>query len=206
MSLLLPFKLDLQAAEAELSSFEAWFSTVGFVNEKIVVDEIKSRPHMSILIGTIGNVVVPDLYKWELGLGGLYRTDFVVGNNNLRRFLLVEFEGANEFSLFGKKGTAQYRNWSPELEHGFGQTVDWASYHSYHKTDATLESNFGGPIKSANYLVICGRDKGIVGPLEHQRLTYRREHVRVEGIQAQVLTYDEMLVSLKQTLEMFKTV
>ena len=205
MSLFSPYSFNLAQAEVELDSLESWLTTTGFVSETAVLEKIKERPHLLCLLGPTGRIAAPNLVKWELNLQGIYRADLAIGNDNQRGFLLVEFEGAEEFSLFGKKGTIQNRDWSNQLEHGFGQVVDWACLLSEHKQGSLIQNNFGGPIQSCAFLVICGRDKGITGPLEKARLNYRREYVRIEGISSQVLTYDEMISSMRDNLELWKT-
>lgn len=206
MTLFKNIKYDLKAAESELNQFSLWLSTAGFVKEKIILREFKKHKNLPCLIGPTGGISYPNLVKWELGLQGLYKTDLALGNHGLRKFLLIEFEGAEENSLFGKTKTVQNRNWSSQLEHGFGQIIDWACVLSHSKHDALIKSNFGGPVQHCAFLVICGRDKGINGPLEKDRLDYRSSMVRIEGIGSQVLTYDQMVVAMQDNLEAWKTV
>lgn len=204
MSLFDPVSFSLSEAEAELDAFKRWFRTVGFVREAVIVAEIRKRRHMMCLLGPTGSIAAPNLMCWELGLGGLFRTDLVIGNDAKREFTLVEFEGAGEASLFGKARTRQYRAWSGELEHGFGQLIDWACYQAHNLRDATLRDNFGGEIRRTTYLLICGRDAGIVGQGERERFDFRRTAVSVQGVPAQVLTYDEMVAAMTDNLEIWR--
>lgn len=80
---------------------------------------------MACLLAYTITMPAPDLYKFEFTIKGLFRADLVVGNNKSRKFVLVEFEDGNHDSLF-RGGRSQYRHWSPRLEHGFGQIIDWA--------------------------------------------------------------------------------
>ena len=205
MSLFKAVKYDLKAAESELNQFEAWLKTAGFAKETIILDRFKQYPNLPCLLAPIGQIKAPNLEKWELGLQGLYKTDLALGHDGLRQFLLIEFEGAEEHSLFGRKGTAQSRNWSPQLEHGFGQVIDWACLLSETKYQSVIQANFGGKISKCSFLVICGRDDGIQGALEEARLDFRREKISIEGIQCQVLTYDQMVRSMQDCLELWKT-
>lgn len=205
MSLFAAFGFSPSKAEAELSSFRAWLDGVTFVAETEVVAQIAQRSHMVCLLGPTASIAAPNLIKWELELGGVFRTDLALGNDGRREFALIEFEGANENSLFGRKRTKQYRHWSGELDHGFGQTVDWSYYHAYNLRDATLHDNFGGPIRRSAYLVICGRDQGVIGQIERERLDFRRRHVQVQGVPSLLLTYDEMVVAMADNLEIWKT-
>ncbi len=197
--------LNLTIAETELASFKVWLSGKSFIGEREIVRQIRNRPHMTCLLGPTGSISAPNLIRWELPFGGLYKADLALGNDHRRQFMLVEFEGAEEISLFRNARTAQYRYWGAHLEHGFGQLLDWASYFSYNKRDAALAANFGGRIDNCTYLVICGRDAGILDQMERERFTYRRAHVQVEGVQSQILTYDEMAVAMTNNLEIWRS-
>lgn len=134
----------------------------------------------------------------------MFRTDLVLGNNGQRRFGLVEFEDAETTSIF-KKGTVQYRSWSPRIEHGFSQIIDWAWVRSDHPNDSVLLAGFGGPITTSAYAVICGRDASLIDDVERKRFRYRRDHLKVEGQTALVLTYDEMVLTMDDNLAAAKT-
>lgn len=205
MSLFRDFKLDLVKAEQELISFKTWLAQEKWASERTVVDQIKLRTNMIGLLGPTAAIPAPDLIRWELELGGLFRTDLVIGNNAHRAFGLIEFEGANETSIFSKKRTAQYRYWSPEIEHGFSQVIDWAYFEADKPGDAALHDNFGGPIRKSTYLVICGRDHGMDGKLEEGRFNFRRRYVQIQGIAASVYTYDQMAAGMTDNLEAWKT-
>jgi hypothetical protein len=118
-------KFDLKLADTELTSFKAWLASVTFVGETAIVAEMKIRRQMACLLASTLGLPAPDMIKFELALKGMFRTDLVLGNNGQRKFGLIEFEDAQENSIF-KKGTTQYRYWAPRLEHGFGQILDWA--------------------------------------------------------------------------------
>lgn len=199
-----PYVIDLRQAESELTSFETWLNAAGFVSETDIIREIRKRPSMLCLLGPVGAIPAADLFKWELGLQGLYRTDLVLGNHRSRSFLLIEFEGAEEFSVFKGKGTAQYRNWSPQLEHGFGQVVDWAALRAA-GSNPVMQNTFKGDIAKSTFLVICGRDAGIHAGLERQRFNFRRDNVQIQGLLSQVLTYDDMVGAMRDALEAWKT-
>jgi len=139
----------------------------------------------------------PDLCKFEFSIKGVFRADFVVGNNMARKFVLVEFEDGRSDSLF-KGGTQQYRHWSPRLEHGFGQVIDWAwAKHSY-PTDVVFTNAFGGKVADDCYVVICGRDPPR-GSLEEQRFDFRRS-IKLNGITFQLYTYDDMVNAMSDNL------
>lgn len=71
-----------------------------YFGETEVVKEIRKRPHMACLLAYTSLMPSPDLFKFEFGIKGLFRADFVVGNHKSRKFVLVEFEDGTEDSLF----------------------------------------------------------------------------------------------------------
>jgi hypothetical protein len=199
MSQLDPITFHLPTAASELTSFKAWIGSVGFVGETTIVAEIKSRPQMACLLAASLGLNAPDLIKFELHMKGMFRTDLVLGNDALRQFGLIEFEDAMSNSIF-KKGTKQYRYWSPRIEHGFSQVIDWAWVRSDHPNDSVLVSGFGGVITTSAYAVICGRKASLKDVIEEKRFAHRRSSLKVEGHPALVLTYDEMVRQMEGNL------
>jgi len=204
MSAFASISFNLSKAEIELDAFKKWLSNVGFVGEKEIVAEITRRQHMACLLASLLGLNAPDMIKFELTLKGMFRTDLVLGNDATRQFALIEFEDAKSNSIFGK-ATKQYRYWSPRIEHGFSQIVDWAWVRSDHPNDTVLVAGFGGQINTSSYAVICGRDASLRDDTERKRLAHRRNSMRVEGHPALVLTYDEMVRSMEDSLAVSKT-
>jgi hypothetical protein len=204
MSALHAISVDLKTATSELTSFKAWLATAGFVGETRIVAEIRSRPHMACLLaGTLG-LSAPNLIRFELQMKGMFRTDLVLGNDGLRQFGLIEFEDAMPDSIF-RKGTKQYRYWSPRIEHGFSQIVDWAWVRSDHPNDSVLVAGFGGRVVTSAYAVICGRTMSLRDDTEEKRFAHRRASLKVEGQPALVLTYDEMVRYMEDNLSGLKS-
>jgi hypothetical protein len=199
MSALNSISFDLATAAKELKSFKMWFASVEFVGEKIIVDEIRSRPQMACLLGAGLGLSAPNLIKFELHLKGMFRTDLVLGNDELRQFGLIEFEDAKANSIF-KKGTKQYRYWSPRIEHGFSQIIDWAWVRSDHPNDTVLVTGFGGRMRTSAYAVVCGRTASLRNETERKRFDHRRDSLKVEGHPALVLTYDDMVGLMENNL------
>ncbi len=203
MSVFDTITFDLLEAETELASFKTWLAGKQFIGETEIVGEITSRPQMACLLGAVLGIPPPDLIKFELTMKGIFRTDLVLGNHASRAFALIEFEPAEERSIF-KRGTAQYRHWGSALEHGFGQIVDWAWVRDDHPNDIVLNETFGGSIAKSAYAVVCGRDGGIAGPMEQRRFEYRRHLVTIAGHSVQIMTYDGMIQKMEESLAILK--
>ena len=58
---------------------------------------------------------------------GDFACDVAAGDSEANAFTLIEFEDAQEYSIFSRRqeGKAMKR-WSSRFEHGFSQLVDWA--------------------------------------------------------------------------------
>jgi len=199
MSVFDPINFDLNAADLQLQSFKGWLAGKTFIGEKEIVAEIAARPQMACLLGAVLGIPPADLIKFELSMKGIFRTDLVLGNDHARTFALIEFEPAEKTSLF-KRGTAQYRCWGSPLEHGFGQIVDWAWVRDDHPNDTILHSTFGGAIAKSAFAAICGRDAGIDGAMEQSRFDHHRHLVTIAGHSAQIMTYDDMVQKMDETL------
>lgn len=195
---------NLADADRQLNSFRDWLHDETFVGEAEIVAQIKQRPHMACLLASTLGLEAPDLIRFELALKGMFRTDLVLGNHGTRRFGLIEFEDATEHSIF-KKGAAQYRQWAPRIEHGFSQIVDWAWVRQDHPNDTVLVNGFGGPISTSCYAVICGRDDSLRDDVERKRFAHRRSSLKIEGHPALVMTYDEMVRAMSDSLRVLKT-
>jgi hypothetical protein len=122
MSIFQTLDLNYGQAEKELAELRTFMEDNATFPEAEIVKKFKERLHASCLMGSlIAGAPRPDLYKFEFPLLGTFRADLVVGSSQSRRFVFVEFEGGEAISLFGPGGTAQMRDWSKQLEHGFGQ-------------------------------------------------------------------------------------
>lgn len=204
MSAFQSIQFNLSDADVQLTTFKTWLATQKFVGETSIVTEIKTRPHMACLLASTLGLEAPDMIRFELSLKGMFRTDLVLGNNGARKFGLIEFEDAMENSIF-KKTTGQYRSWAPRIEHGFSQIVDWAWVRQDHPHDTVLVNGFGGAITTSSYAVICGRDTSLADDVERKRFAHRRSSLKVEGHPALVLTYDEMVRAMEDSMAVLKT-
>jgi hypothetical protein len=192
-----PIAFSAVSAERELSSFKAWLAPRQFFGETEVVAEIHARPHMACLMAYTILMPAPDLYEWEFWVKGMFKADFVVGNNLSRKFVLVEFEDGDSNSLF-KKGTKKYRYWSTRLERGFGQIIDWAWAKHSHPHDVTYTNAFNGKVVDSCYVVVCGR-RPAVASMEEQRFDFRRS-IKMNGIDFQLYTYDDMVNAMSDNV------
>jgi hypothetical protein len=191
-------RFDKAQAARELTSFESWISAHTYFSEKQVVAEIAARRQMTCLLGYTILMPTPDLIKFEFEVKGLFRAHLVIGNDSLRKFVLIEFEDGKDDSSF-KGGTRKYRYWWPRLEHGFGQLLDWGCAKHTHPGDVAFTNSFGGKILDDCYVVVCGRNPK-PGSLEEGRLDFRRTRLSLNGVPLQLYTYDNLIAAMRDNL------
>lgn len=191
-------RFNARQASDELASFKTWISEHSHFSERDVVAEISARRQMACLLGYTILMPSPDLIKFEFDVKGLFRADLVIGNDKSRKFVLVEFEDGREDSLF-KGGTKNYRYWSPRLEHGFGQVLDWGWAKHTHPADVVFRNSFGGKVLDDCYVVVCGRNPQS-GSLEDERLDFRRSRLQLSGVPLQLYTYDNLVDAMDDNL------
>lgn len=189
---------DPRQAERELASFEDWLAAHASFKERAALAEIRVRPHMACLLA-YGFVPTPNLIQFEFGVKGLFRADLAIGNDGARSFVLIEFEGGEATSLFSG-GARHYRHWSRQLEHGFGQVVDWGWAKHDHPHDTAFTNAFGGKVVDDSYIVICGRDPA-PGSIEERRFDFRRSRLALSGVTVRFFTYDGMARAMSDNLD-----
>ena len=191
-------RFDAAQAAIELASFKTWITARSYFSEMEVFKEIAGRRQMAFLLGYTILMPAPDLIRFEFAVKGLFRADLVVGNDKSRKFVLIEFEDGKEDSLF-RGGTRKYRYWSPRLEHGFGQVLDWGWAKHTHPGDAGFTNSFGGKVLDDCYVVVCGRNPRI-GSLEEERFDFRRTRLHLNGVPLQLYTYDNLVDAMEDNL------
>jgi hypothetical protein len=206
-SILQTVNLDFNKAEKECADFRAFLQQNTAFGERKVVEQLKDLLNLSCLLGAlIAGVPRPDVYKFEFEVLGAFRVDFVVGDSHSRRLVFVEFEGGEERSLFASMGTAQMRDWSRSLEHGFGQVVDWAWALKDAGTNPLIQNAFGFELVSFASAVICGRD-AFMDTTERRRFDWRAANVAVGQATSTstCLTYDGLLRYFESTIAAVKS-
>lgn len=202
MSLFAPIRLDVRAAEQEFGEFKSWIAANNRFSETAVIKELKDRRHLSCLIGYLeSGIGKPNVYKYEFAIQGVFRADLVVGNSDLRKFVLVEFEGAEENSIFGPNKTNQMRDWSKQLQRGFSQIVDWSWAKNDNQHTEVFKNAFGCERMTELYVLVCGRANSM-DRAETSRLQWRSDKTIIGGAKVLCMTYDDLVSFFDGTLEM----
>jgi hypothetical protein len=205
VSILLPISVDVHQADDELDNFKIWFQQHQWFTEREVVSELRKYIHLCSLMGYLGShPAIPDLYKYEFTIQGVFRTDYVAGNSRTRHFVLVEFEGGAENSIFGPGRTNQMRNWGNQIQHGFSQIADWSWAKNDNQHTETYQNAFGFDRITETYVLICGRDDSM-NNTERSRLSWRSDKTIMSGSKILFMTFDDLVIHFEGVLDIFRS-
>lgn len=163
----------------------------------------RSHRNLSAFIGSF-NIEISrfNLIAFEYDLFGDFRCDLVIGDSERCAYTFVEFEDAGPKSLFVKQGRKATREWSPRLERGFGQIIDWFYKLHDRRNSDDCQARFGKRAIDFTGVLIVGRNQHM-DEGEQLRLAWRREHVVVNSKHISCWTYDELYEILHERLNQF---
>ncbi len=202
--MLINCRINHAKAERELTEYKAWIDGRPNFLEREVVDFLKTRLDLCLLIQLAVGRGSPDRHKHEFGIQGVFRADFVVGCSTRAHFVLVEFEGGEANSLF-KRGTNQMRDWGNQLQHGLGQISDWTWAKNDNQHTTTYQNLFGLTQFSETYLIICGRD-GHLSATEKSRLSWRHTKTLIAASPVYFWTYDDFYIQASAALDVWRDI
>jgi hypothetical protein len=127
----------------------------------------------------------------------------VVGDSKSKNFLFVEFEDAKPGSLFSSTGARATPEWSPRLEHGDSQVIDWFWKLSDAGKSDDYEHRFGARHITAHWLVVAGQDQEL-SSREQTGLRWRQNHAIVHSKKVSIVTFDQLARDLRYRLSMFE--
>ncbi len=136
--------IDPTAARAEVVELEGLLLANPILKEADFREFVRARPHASALIGYYNlDVKRIDLLAYEYPLFGDFRCDLAIADSVTRACTFVEFEDAGPRSLFVKHGDKSTREWSPRIDHGYSQVIDWFYKLQDMTNTASMEARFG---------------------------------------------------------------
>jgi hypothetical protein len=196
--------VDPKAAKTQLTEMEIWLSTNShFAEIADGIPQFDSRRHLCAAIGTtFGDYLnYPDRLSFELGLGGNYFPDLVVGDSSEQSLLLVEFEGAAKSQIFQtKKNGQQYPAYSAKFHQGFFQLLDWM-HRLKDASDKNLEDWFTFVPKKTATVLVVGRDSELTPVSQaRRRLESLAASFTPDNNKLSVVTYDGLIQRVKGRL------
>lgn len=191
-----PYSRDLAAARNEVEELRALLDSSDDLGEAAFRAFFEPRLHLRALAGLYTpELFRPDRLAWEYPLFGDFRCDFAIGDSVRGAYTFVEYEDARPNSLFVRQGEKATRAWSPRLEGGYSQVIDW--FYKLHVMAETpdMEARLGSRTVRYTALLVIGRDQHLqVG--ERLRLRWRNDHVIVNSRRVHCVTYDQLLDDL----------
>jgi Domain of unknown function (DUF4263) len=205
-SVLAEVVLDYVQAEKELDEYKKWLDSNVEFTETSVVNELKTKVNLCLLIQFAAGKGHPNRYKREFNIQGAFRADLVVGSTAEKHFVLVEFEGGTRNSIFNQsRGSSQLRDWSTEFEHGFSQVADWTWAKNDNQHSTLYRNAFDLDQFSESYVVVCGRT-GLLNAPEKSRLNWRSENTTIASRPIRFWTYDDLYRNTSATLDAWRAV
>jgi hypothetical protein len=198
-----PIALDLKILAQDLDDLEALLAGSAHITErKIVAPFFKDRKHLCAALRlTNSNIAIPDRVATELHLFGDFACDVASGDSESNAYTLVEFEDAQENSIFSKVETGKtVRRWTPRFEHGFSQLVDWAWRLSTEGANSEAYRRiFANSNATIQLLLIIGRDADLNSD-DQARLRWRADNLHLGPHRMSCLTFDGILNSLRRRI------
>ena len=198
-----PLTLDTSILSDDLSALELLLSSVAHQKEREhILPFFKAKPHLCAALGYANNAVeLPDRWASELDLFGDFVCDAAAGDSEANAYTLIEFENAQERSIFFKLQSGKsMKRWSSRFEHGFSQLVDWAWRLSAEgESSAAFRRIFGDDNPSIHFLLVVGRDADL-SKSDLTRLRWRANHVSLGQYRMSCFTFDGLLQSIRRRL------
>lgn len=189
--------------EKELQEFKALLSANAELDErKEILPFFRQRRHLSSFIATyVNDIINADRLAFEFNLFSDFACDLAIGDSTRHTYLLIEFEDAKKNSLF-VTNDKYAPDWSPRLEHGFSQVIDWFWKLEDLKRTDDFEHKFGAKEATFHGLLIIGRAE-MLSEREKKRLRWRQDHVVVNSNKVSVKSFDQVLTDLEFRLKIY---
>jgi hypothetical protein len=160
----------------------------------------RKRPYLSAFCGLYNPSLRRfDRVAWEYDLFGNFFCDIVAGEVGGKAYTFIELEDASPLSVFKKHGAKTTREWSPRIDRGYSQIIDWFYSLNDRANSEEFEARFGARPIEYTAVLVAGRnqylDRG-----ELLRLAWRREHVVVHSKKIHCVTYDQLVDDLLSSL------
>lgn len=198
-----PFALARDALPTELAAFARLLGPPDReLGERADVLPFFARHRkLAALIGmSYSRLAAPDRVKTELSLFGDCTCDLVVGSAANGRFCFVEFEDATPTSAF-QSDSKGMPSWSPRLEHGLSQLVDWFYLLSDQSQTQQFRSFFSTDLVDYCGLLVIGRSAFLDENQQH-RLRWRSQNTLIAGRPVWIVTFDELYSALAERVNL----
>jgi len=194
--------IDYQSLENKVRELKTLLEANDSIKESVLLTFFKRCPELLCIIGEI-NLRVPksDLYASELNIFGYFRADFVVGNFNKGRYLLIELESADD-NIFYKRAQKSKREWHRVFSVGYNQLFDWFWLLEDFEHTKDFQNTFPN-FSHFTGLLIIGCDKYLTEE-EKRRIEWRQNKSLFDSNRIWVMTYDKLYEALEDYIKGFR--
>ena len=193
---------DINALQSELQDLQIFLAQSPHLRERAeIIPFFKTKKHLTAALGMLNaHISVPQLYANELQLFGDFTADAASGELDSNAVCLIEFEDANEESIFRRLEHGKtVKRYSHRFEHGYSQLVDWAWRLSTETNSDAYARIFGSKMALITFMMIIGRDSDLTGE-DLLRLRWRTQHTNLGGILLQCFTFDQILAIIRRRI------
>jgi hypothetical protein len=193
-------RLSLQECVVQLESLERLLQTNEVLEERRdIIPFFRANPDLTLLIGFLIAGLNPELFAEEYELFGDFVCDLAIGDSRSKRYLFIEIEDARSESLFVPRKGKTTPEWSPRLERGFSQVVDWLWRLDDAEASDDYQHRFGTRHAEIHGMILIGRDQRLE-ERELRRLAWRQFHTIVQSKKIAIVTFERLLQDLKYWL------
>lgn len=202
MKSFLKLDFDPLVCQEELNDFKDLLARKPALSEAgDILPFFSNRKHLSAFVGSYFPYIERfDRVAFEYQLFGDFSCDLVVGDSSTGWYCFVEFENADNKSVFEKRKPKETPEWSRRFEHGFSQIVDWFWKLDDMKKTTDLESRFERNLIQYYGMLVVGRDENLEFR-ERDRKRWRLGKVLIDSKQIFCVTFDELYSDLNGRLQ-----
>jgi hypothetical protein len=184
---------DPVKCRAEWRDFTKLLTTKTVLSElNDVLPFFKVRHDLSLLICTYFTTITnADVFAHEYDIDGVFTADLIVGDSNLKHYVLVEFEDGRPNSIFRKKKNKSTPVWAERLEGAYSQLVDWLWKLEDNRSTANFVDTFGARDATFQGLIIAGKDMNLAAR-EKSRLKWRENHTAIASNRVSVRSFNDI--------------
>lgn len=192
---------DYQKCVQELNEFETFLQKAQLDERRDILPFFKKRKQLSAFVGSMASEIAAfDRLAFELDIFGDFSCDLAIGDFGNKAYCFVEFEDAKETSVFHTIHGKDTQEWSPRLEHGTSQIIDWLWLLEDHKHTGKFQRLFGTREIHSIGLVIIGRSSFVD---DFERLRWRSSNLRIGKTNVYCYTFDQLFGMLKKKAQIY---
>ena len=196
---------DVKTYEWELLEFKKMLDSKQELSEnRDILPFFRQCRELSCQIATLHpEVINTEKIAYEFDVFGDFKSDLVIGDTTSNTYCFIEFEDAKKDSLFVDKRSKYKPEFSPRLEHGLSQIIDWFyKIEGLQNTDDMAE-RFGQNKINYEGILVVGRNHYLT-PATKKRLDWRTKYVLINSRNILCYTFDDLFDVLNYKFQFIK--